>query len=238
MPVIPVGTRYHEQCLETVRRGRSSIRSCLLWTQKIRAGNLRQRVLNLVVEILERKFMEFRETALAGMYVIDPRVFEDERGFFMETYHRAKFIEAGIAAEFVQDNHSRSSRRTLRGLHYQIEHAQGKLVRAVRGEIYDVGVDIRRNSPTFGHWFGTTLSAENRRQLYVPPGFAHGFCVVSDIAEVTYKCTDLYHPEHERSLLWNDPALGIDWPIMEPTLSAKDAAGSLLSEAECYESMT
>ncbi len=178
--------------------------------------------------------MEIRETALPGMYLIEPRVFADERGFFMETYHQAKFAERGIALPFVQDNHSRSSRGTLRGLHYQIEHAQGKLVRAIRGEIYDVGVDLRRDSPTFGQWIGEYLTEENKRQLYVPPGFAHGFCVVSEIAEVTYKCTDLYHPEHERSLLWNDPQLGIDWPIADPILSTKDAAGLLFSEAEFY----
>lgn len=178
--------------------------------------------------------MEIQETELAGMFVITPRVFEDPRGFFMETYHLAKFAAAGVDVEFVQDNHSRSGRGTLRGLHYQIEHAQGKLVRAIRGEIYDVGVDLRRDSPTFGRWVGEYLSEENRRQLYVPPGFAHGFCVVSEIAEVTYKCTDLYHPEHERSLLWNDPQLAIDWPIDEPILSPKDEAGIPLAQAECY----
>ncbi|QDU46466.1 dTDP-4-dehydrorhamnose 3,5-epimerase [Symmachiella dynata] len=180
--------------------------------------------------------MEFRETALSGMYLILPRVFEDPRGFFMETYHQAKFAAAGIPADFVQDNHSRSGRGTLRGLHYQIQHAQGKLVRCVRGEIYDVGVDLRRDSPTFGQSVGEILSEENKRQLYVPPGFAHGFCVVSEIAEVTYKCTDLYHPEYERSLLWNDPQLGLEWPIKDPTLSPKDEAGILLADAECYES--
>ncbi len=179
--------------------------------------------------------MEFRETALAGMYLIEPRVFEDSRGFFMETYHQAKFADAGIAAMFVQDNHSRSGRGTLRGLHYQIQHAQGKLVRVVRGEIFDVGVDLRRDSPTFGQWAGEILSEENKRQLYIPPGFAHGFCVLSEIAEVTYKCTDLYHPEHERSLLWNDPQLGITWPIDDPILSPKDEAGIPLADAECYE---
>ncbi len=178
--------------------------------------------------------MQISETRLRGMYLIEPRVFADERGFFMETYHQAKFADGGITLPFVQDNHSRSCRGTLRGLHYQIQHPQGKLVRVVQGEVYDVGVDLRRDSPTFGLWIGEYLSAENKRQLYVPPGFAHGFCVVSETAEVTYKCTDLYHPEHERSLLWNDPQLDIDWPIEEPILSAKDAAGSPLGEAETY----
>jgi len=178
--------------------------------------------------------MEIRETELAGMCVIEPRVFADERGFFMETYHQEKFAAGGIPELFVQDNHSRSVKGTLRGLHYQIQHPQGKLVRVIRGEVYDVGVDLRRDSPTFGKWVGELLSEENKRQLYVPPGFAHGFCVVSDIAEVVYKCTDLYHPEHERCLLWNDPTLGIDWPVAEPILSPRDAEGKLFADAESY----
>lgn len=178
--------------------------------------------------------MKFEQTALAGVMIVDAKVFGDHRGFFMETYHKQRFAEAGIDSEFVQDNHSRSCRGTLRGLHYQIRHPQGKLVRAVQGTIFDVAVDLRRSSPTFGKWVGYELSDENRRQLYVPPGFGHGFCVLSETAEVIYKCTDLYHPEEERSLLWNDPHVGVQWPIQEPILSAKDLQGKLFADAEMF----
>src|ERR1051326_1029997 len=160
--------------------------------------------------------MQFLPTELAGVVVIAPRVFDDERGFFMETFQRQKFAAAGIDLEFVQDNHSRSRRGVLRGLHYQLAHPQGKLVRAVSGSIFDVAVDLRRGSPTFGSWYGCELTDSNRRQIYIPPGFAHGFCVLSDTADVIYKCTELYHPEDERTLLWNDPALGIQWPVADP----------------------
>jgi dTDP-4-dehydrorhamnose 3,5-epimerase len=172
---------------------------------------------------------------LPEVLLIEPKVFGDERGFFYESWNARVFAEAGIAATFVQDNHSRSRRNVLRGLHYQIEHAQGKLVRAIAGEVYDVAVDLRRSSPNFGRSVGIALSAENKRMLWIPPGFAHGFVVVSDAAEFVYKTTDFWHPEHERTLLWNDPALRIAWPIEgEPIVAAKDAAGLPLSRAETY----
>lgn len=179
--------------------------------------------------------MIFEKTKLAGVVIVEPRVFEDARGFFMETYHQARFAAAGIDLEFVQDNHTQSVQGTLRGLHYQIQHPQGKLVRAVRGEVYDVVVDLRRKSATFGQWIAVTLSESNRRQLYVPPGFAHGFCVVSPIADVTYKCTDLYYPEYECSLLWNDPQLAIRWPCEHPLLSEKDRAAISFSQARVFD---
>jgi dTDP-4-dehydrorhamnose 3,5-epimerase len=178
--------------------------------------------------------MEFRPTELAGVVLIEPNVFEDERGFFMESFHKRKFAAAGIDVEFVQDNHSRSSQGVLRGLHYQLAHPQGKLVRVIRGRILDVAVDLRRSSPTFGRATGHELSESNRRQLYIAPGFAHGFCVMSDVAEVVYKCTDFYFPEDERTLLWSDPALAINWPVADPVISAKDQRGRPLAEAECY----
>jgi dTDP-4-dehydrorhamnose 3,5-epimerase len=178
--------------------------------------------------------MQFLPTELAGVVVVEPRVFEDDRGFFMETFHRQKFAAAGIDVEFVQDNHSRSRSGVLRGLHYQLAHPQGKLVRAIRGAIFDVAVDLRKSSPAFGRWYGCELSEANRRQMYIPAGFAHGFCVTSDSAEVVYKCTELYHPEDERTLLWNDPALGIRWPVTNPVVSPKDARGSPLGKAECF----
>jgi len=175
-------------------------------------------------------------TALPEVKIIEPKVFGDARGFFLETFNAREFaekVEPGV--EFVQDNHSRSVKGVLRGLHYQIEHAQGKLVRVAAGEVFDVVVDLRRGSPTFGKWVGVWLSANSKRQLWVPPGFAHGFCVTSDSAEFLYKTTDYWHPEHERTLLWNDPALGIEWPVQgEPTIAAKDAAGQLLVDAEVY----
>ena len=160
----------------------------------------------------------------------------DDRGFFMETWNARTFADLGLNLEFVQDNHSRSSRGVLRGLHYQLEQAQGKLVRVTAGAVYDVAVDLRRSSPTFAKWVGVELSAENKRMLWVPPGFAHGFLTLEDGTEFLYKCTNLYAPEHERSLLWNDPALGIDWPLAGtlPSLSAKDGAGTPLAQTECF----
>jgi dTDP-4-dehydrorhamnose 3,5-epimerase len=180
--------------------------------------------------------MKVSGTDLDGVRLIEPRVFGDDRGFFMESWNARAFSAAGLDATFVQDNHSRSRKGVLRGLHYQIEHAQGKLVRCVAGEVFDVVVDLRRSSPTFGRALGLTLSSENRRMLWVPPGFAHGFLVVSDFAEFLYKTTDYWYPEHERSLLWNDGALGIEWPLSgAPILTAKDAAGTPLSAAAVYD---
>jgi dTDP-4-dehydrorhamnose 3,5-epimerase len=179
--------------------------------------------------------MEKIATAMPDVFMIAPKVFGDDRGFFLESYNRKSMAALGIEHEFVQDNHSRSSRGVLRGLHYQIKQPQGKLVRVVSGEIFDVAVDIRRSSPTFGQWAGMALSAENKRMAWVPPGFAHGFYVVSDTAEVLYKASDYYAPEHERSLLWNDPALNIEWPLAgEPLLSDKDRNGLPLAAAEVY----
>ena len=182
--------------------------------------------------------MQITPTHLTDIYLIEPKVFSDDRGFFMETYQAQKFAEAGIPTSFVQDNHSRSRQGTLRGLHYQIQQAQGKLLRVVIGEIFDVAVDIRRSSPTFGHWVGTFLSAQNKSQLWVPPGFAHGFYVTSEWADLLYKTTDYYAPEWERSIRWDDPDLGIEWPLVGgqyPLLSARDAQGKPLREAEIYD---
>ncbi len=176
--------------------------------------------------------MEFRTTPLPGVLVIEPAVHRDARGFFLETYNEERYHAGGLTARFVQDNHSKSQRGTLRGLHAQSRRPQGKLVRAIEGEIFDVAVDVRRGSPTFGQWFGETLTAENFRQLYIPPGFVHGFCVLSEVAQVEYKCTDLYDPGGEISVIWNDPEIGIEWPIDKPLLSKKDAAAPLLSELE------
>lgn len=169
--------------------------------------------------------MKFEPTALDGVIIVEPTVHRDDRGFFVETYHADRYREGGITPAFIQDNHSRSVRGTLRGLHAQSRHPQGKLVRVVEGEIFDVAVDIRRGSPTFLHWVGVTLSADNFRQLFVPIGFAHGFCVTSEIAQVEYKCTDVYDPEHELRIAWDDPDIGIEWPIADPVLSAKDSTG-------------
>jgi dTDP-4-dehydrorhamnose 3,5-epimerase len=166
--------------------------------------------------------MTITPTSLPGVLLIEPRVLGDARGFFMETYHARRYAEAGLDVRFVQDNLSFSRRGTLRGLHYQQPHAQGKLVYVLQGEVFDVAVDIRSGSPTFGRWLGTTLSADNRRQLYVPPGFAHGFCVTSETALFAYKCTDFYDAAAEGSILWNDPAIGITWPVGDPLLSDKD----------------
>ena len=175
-------------------------------------------------------------TALPEVKIIEPKVFGDARGYFYESFNGREFSEqVGVDVQFVQDNHSRSAKGVLRGLHYQIEHAQGKLVRVVEGEVFDVAVDIRKSSPDFGKWAGLHLSAENRRQVWVPPGFAHGFVVLSEAAQVLYKTTDYWYPEHERSIVWNDPEIGIEWPIdFEPLLAAKDAAGKRLSEAEHF----
>lgn len=174
--------------------------------------------------------MEFRKTELPDVLVVVPDVFEDPRGFFFECYHAEKYRQGGIAAAFVQDNHSKSGRGTLRGLHAQWRRPQGKLVRVLQGEIYDVAVDVRRGSKTFGKWVGVTLSDRNRQQIWVPPGFVHGFCVTSETAEVEYKCTDLYDPGGEVTVIWNDPAIGVEWPVREPLLSKKDAAGKPLAE--------
>jgi dTDP-4-dehydrorhamnose 3,5-epimerase len=181
--------------------------------------------------------MKFTPTRIPDVVLIEPVVHGDARGFFMETWHAARFRDAGIDAGFVQDNHSLSVRGTLRGLHYQLCHPQGKLVRVVRGEVFDVAVDLRRGSPRFGQWVGLRLSARNKRMLWIPPGFAHGFYVLSDEAEFVYKCTDYYAPECERCLRWDDPDLAIDWPLVggrPPTVSAKDAAGAWLRDAEVY----
>ncbi len=175
--------------------------------------------------------MRFIPTDLPGVLIVEPAVFGDDRGFFMEIYHAARFREGGIPDPFVQDNHSKSVRGVLRGLHFQEPNAQGKLVRAIAGSIFDVAVDIRRGSPSFGKWFGIELSAGNKRQLWVPAGFAHGFCVTSESAEVVYKCTELYDPKGDRGIRWNDPAIGIAWPVSDPILSPKDAAAPLLNDA-------
>jgi len=175
------------------------------------------------------------QTAIPEVRVIEPKVFGDPRGFFLESWNARAFATAGIRAEFVQDNHSRSARNVLRGLHYQIRQPQGKLVRVVAGEIFDVAVDLRRASPTFGRWVGMRLSAETKRMAWVPAGFGHGFLVVSEFAEVLYKTTDYYAPEHERVIAWNDPDLAIDWPLAgTPVLSARDAAGARLRDAEVF----
>ena len=173
--------------------------------------------------------MTITELPLPGLLLITPSVFGDDRGFFMETFRRDEFSEAGIPP-LVQDNHSRSARNTLRGLHYQEPHGQGKLVRVVSGSVWDVVVDIRRSSPAFGKWHGLDLSEENKLQLWIPPGFAHGFCVTADSADFMYKCSEYYHPESEHTLLWNDPALGIEWLVSEPLLSEKDRSGKPLAE--------
>jgi len=175
-------------------------------------------------------------TSLPGVVILEPRVFGDERGFFLESYNEKTFAGLGIEERFVQDNHSSSRRNVLRGLHYQIKHAQGKLVRAVEGEILDVAVDLRRSSPTFGGWEGVRLSGENKRMLWIPAGFAHGFRVTSEKAQVLYKATDYYAPEYERTLAWNDPDLKIEWELEgEPIVSAKDQRGVSLRDAETFE---
>ena len=182
--------------------------------------------------------MEVVPSRLPDVLIIKPAVFEDPRGFFMETWNSKEFGKAGIAADFVQDNYSSSVAGTVRGLHYQIEQAQGKLVWVVKGEVFDVVVDLRKSSPDFGQWAGELLSADNRKQMWIPPGFAHGFLVLSATADFQYKCTDYYAPEHERTLQWNDPDIGIDWPLLDdekPILSGKDQAGVPLRLADVYD---
>lgn len=181
--------------------------------------------------------MKFEPTKLSDVILIKPQIFADERGFFLETRHEGKFAEAGIKQHFVQDNHSKSSQGILRGLHYQIKQPQGKLVRVIEGEIFDVAVDIRKNSNTFGQWIGASLSADNKHQFWVPPGFAHGFYVLSETAEVLYSCTDFYAPEYDRSILWNDPDIGIEWPLLSdasPTLSDKDKSAINFKQADVF----
>lgn len=179
--------------------------------------------------------MKVTPTRLPEVLLIEPKVFGDSRGFFFESWNEHEFERAGIRARFVQDNHSRSEKGVLRGLHYQVRQPQGKLVRVTEGEIFDVAVDVRRSSPTFGKWEGARLSAQSKSMLWIPVGFAHGFCVLSDFAEVLYKATDFYAPEHERSIAWNDPEIGIDWPLSgAPLLSPKDAAGAHLRDAEVF----
>ncbi len=179
--------------------------------------------------------MNVVHSAIPDVLMIEPKVFGDQRGFFFESYNRRILEPLGILGEFVQDNHSRSAKNVLRGLHYQIKQPQGKLVRVVAGVGFDVAVDIRRSSPTFGQWVGETLSAENQRMLWIPPGFAHGFVVISEFAEFLYKTTDYWAPQHERAIIWNDPDLAIDWPISAaPALAAKDAAGKRFAEAEVF----
>lgn len=182
--------------------------------------------------------MKIIDTDIPDVKLIEPKVFTDERGFFMETFQKRVFSEAGLPTEFVQDNHSGSRQGILRGLHYQLKHSQGKLVRVVVGEVFDVAVDLRKSSPTFGQWTGAVLSAENKRGLWVPPGFGHGYYVMSDWAEFVYKVTDFYAPEWERTILWNDPQIGIEWPLVNgqmPVVSGKDAAGKLLSQADIFD---
>lgn len=181
--------------------------------------------------------MKVIDTHIGDVKIIEPKVFGDHRGFFLETWNEAAFTKAGLPLRFVQDNHSRSAKGTLRGLHYQIVNPQGKLVRCALGSVFDVAVDMRRSSSTFGASVGVELSAENHRMLWVPPGFAHGFLVLSEFADFVYKCTDLYTPEHERSLLWSDSALGIDWPLAlgeQPVLAAKDAVGKRFEDADTF----
>ena len=180
--------------------------------------------------------MQIQTTAIPDLLIIEPTVFGDDRGFFYESFNQKRFAElTGINPNFVQDNHSKSAKGVLRGLHYQIQQTQGKLVRVTAGEVFDVTVDLRKSSPTFGKWVGVTLSAENKRQLWVPEGFAHGFVVISDTAEFLYKTTDYWASEFERSILWNDPAISIEWPLDgEPLLSGKDKVGALLADAEVF----
>jgi dTDP-4-dehydrorhamnose 3,5-epimerase len=174
--------------------------------------------------------MRVHETALEGVLIVEPRVFRDARGFFVETFHAERYAAAGIRSPFVQDNHSRSVRDTLRGLHWQEEQPQAKLLRVIEGEIFDVVVDVRPDSATFGRWVGVRLSDENFRQIYVPEGFAHGFCVTSDVAQVEYKCSAFYHPAGERGLIWNDPDIGIEWPVTTPLLSDRDRRHPTLAQ--------
>ena len=182
--------------------------------------------------------MKFEPTPLRDVYLLQPRVFGDQRGFFLESWNQETFRNAGFDMHFVQDNHSRSARGILRGMHYQTEHTQGKLVRVTSGEVFDAVVDLRRSSPTLGQWYGVTLSAENHRMLWVPPGFAHGFYVLSEFADFQYKCTELYHPQSEVSLAWDDPTVGIRWPLAageSPRLSEKDAHGLAWADIPLFD---
>lgn len=201
-------------------------------------GNSNGNALQLVNFIKPWGTMLFKLTTIPDVFLIEPEVFGDERGFFLETFKADRFAAAGITDRFVQDNHSGSSQGILRGLHYQIRQTQGKLVRVVAGEVFDVAVDLRRSSPTFGQWVSARLTAQNKLQIWIPPGFAHGFYVLSEWAEIVYKATDYYAPQWERTLLWNDPVIGIEWPVLEgqlPVLSAKDVEGVPLSQAELFE---
>ena len=180
--------------------------------------------------------MNVTKTPLPGVVIVEPRVFTDDRGFFLETYNSARFRDAGLPEHFVQDNHSRSKRGVLRGLHYQEPNAQGKLVRCTRGAIFDVAVDIRTGSPTFGKWFGVELTGDSQRMLWVPEGYAHGFCALLDGTDVLYKCTSLYDPKSEHSIVWNDPGIGIEWPISDPIVSGKDGEAPTLSNARVLPS--
>jgi dTDP-4-dehydrorhamnose 3,5-epimerase len=181
--------------------------------------------------------MNISTTEIPGVIVLEPRVFRDSRGLFQEMYHRNRFSEAGINVDFVQDNLSRSCRGTLRGLHYQIKHPQGKLCQAIRGEVFDVVLDLRRHSSTFGRWTSFVLTETNHRQLYVPPGLAHGYCALSATVDFLYKCTDYYYPEHERTIRWDDPQLAVAWPVPQPLLSEKDRLGLSFAEAPYYEDL-
>ena len=174
--------------------------------------------------------VKYSKTSLPGVLLIEPDVFKDERGFFLETFHQKKYADGKIVKSFVQDNWSHSTSKVLRGLHYQLRNPQAKLVYVITGEIFDVAVDIRRGSPTFGKWEGVYLSSENKRQIFVPEGFAHGFCVLSETADVLYKCSDFYNPDDEFGILWSDPTIGIEWPVKEPILSSKDSQYSRLSD--------
>src|SRR5690606_22782685 len=181
--------------------------------------------------------MQLRPTRIPDVILIEPRVYGDQRGFFLESWNERSFVDAGLNLRFVQDNHSRSKQWTLRGLHYQVKQPQGKLVRVVTGAVFDVAVDLRRSSPTFGQWVGATLSAENHHMLWVPPGFAHGFLVLSEFADFLYKCTDFYAPEHERAVRWDDPDIGIEWPLpagLTPLLSPKDSQAVPFRSAEYF----
>ena len=176
--------------------------------------------------------MTFEQTALPGVIICTPDVYQDARGFFLETYHAQKYFNGGIKAVFIQDNRSKSSKNVLRGLHFQLHKPQAKLLTCTRGEIWDVAVDIRRGSPTFGQWVGVTLSEENFKQIFIPAGFAHGFCVLSETAEITYKCSELYDPSDDRGIRWNDPDIGVAWPVTDPILSKKDTVQPFLKDTE------
>ena len=176
--------------------------------------------------------MKFLPTKIPDVILVKPDIYQDDRGYFMESYHQGKYEENGISVQIVQDNQAGSIRNVLRGLHYQVNHPQGKLIGAVTGKIFDVAVDIRKDSKTLGQWVGAELSQENKHRLYIPPGFAHGYCVLSEYAEIEYKCTDIYHPEDDRGILWDDPALNINWPVSMPILSVKDRNLHLLKDAE------